>query len=303
MPYYIRNNWTLAVRNAWALDGNEKNPTLLGSTQLLTLQKFAHTPPEKRRQYVHLEDAGRAAMAAARTAARTAATASPATPRQSKASKIQKKLGESLPTLAGGLRIMEDTSPKKKQRNSLMSTSAAGRKLPGMRTTLSASPLGSRTSKQIDEISSSDANESSGSFDLKKDLEESIQESDQLSPGFLDDSATILSTASSKLSYLVTQVLKHYTSEKIIIFYETDNVAYYTAQALEALKIEHLIYAKSLSSERRSQYIVTFNQNPAFRVLLMDISQAAFGLDISAASRVYFINPPINKQVEAQAVK
>lgn len=38
------------------------------------------------------------------------------------------------------------------------------------------------------------------------------------------------------------------------------------------------------------------------RVLLMDVSQAAFGLDIRAASRIYFINPVLNPQVEAQAI-
>lgn len=38
------------------------------------------------------------------------------------------------------------------------------------------------------------------------------------------------------------------------------------------------------------------------RVLLMDLSQAAFGLDIRAASRVYFISPVLNPQVEAQAI-
>jgi superfamily II DNA or RNA helicase len=34
----------------------------------------------------------------------------------------------------------------------------------------------------------------------------------------------------------------------------------------------------------------------------MDLSQAAFGLDMRAASRVYFINPVLNPQVEAQAI-
>ena len=39
-----------------------------------------------------------------------------------------------------------------------------------------------------------------------------------------------------------------------------------------------------------------------FRVLLMDLSQAAFGLDMREASRIYFINPVLNPQVEAQAI-
>lgn len=38
------------------------------------------------------------------------------------------------------------------------------------------------------------------------------------------------------------------------------------------------------------------------RVLLMDLSQAAFGLDMREASRIYFISPVLNPQVEAQAI-
>lgn len=34
----------------------------------------------------------------------------------------------------------------------------------------------------------------------------------------------------------------------------------------------------------------------------MDISQAAFGLDMREASRIYFINPVLNPQIEAQAI-
>jgi hypothetical protein len=36
--------------------------------------------------------------------------------------------------------------------------------------------------------------------------------------------------------------------------------------------------------------------------MLMDITQAAFGLDMKSASRIYFINPVLNPQVEAQAI-
>ena len=39
-----------------------------------------------------------------------------------------------------------------------------------------------------------------------------------------------------------------------------------------------------------------------YSVLLMDITQAAFGLDMRSASRIYFINPVLNPQVEAQAI-
>jgi hypothetical protein len=297
MPFYIQNDWISNVRNAWALDTVDTNPTLLGSTQLLALQKFVHTRLAKNQAMDGLEDAGKVA----RAAAIAASSSSPVS--RSKVSKTQRKLDDS-PTLAGGIRIVEDLSPRKKRKPSssvygLGSSHASGsQSTPHMATAAPANPIKKQTSgcegigqAILPETENENASELASTKTTLKVFELS------------STSAKIVSTASSKLSYLIDQILMYQRSEKIIVFYETDNVAYYLAQALEAINVEHLIYAKSLSSDRRSSYIVTFNQSPQFRVLLMDISQAAFGLDISSASRVYFINPVFNKQVEAQAVK
>ncbi|KAI0841110.1 P-loop containing nucleoside triphosphate hydrolase protein [Hypoxylon sp. FL0890] len=113
----------------------------------------------------------------------------------------------------------------------------------------------------------------------------------------------IISTVSAKLSYLIDSIVKYQDEEQIIVFYDNDNIAYYLAGVLEILQIQHLIYARAgLSANRRAQYVATFTHNPKFRVLLMDISQAAFGLDMRSASRIYFISPVLNPQVEAQAI-
>ncbi|KAI1137869.1 P-loop containing nucleoside triphosphate hydrolase protein [Hypoxylon sp. FL0543] len=113
----------------------------------------------------------------------------------------------------------------------------------------------------------------------------------------------IISTVSAKLSYLIDSIVKYQSEEQIIVFYDNDNIAYYLAGVLEILQIQHLIYARAgLSANRRAQYVATFTHNPKFRVLLMDISQAAFGLDMRSASRIYFISPVLNPQVEAQAI-
>ncbi|KAK5136828.1 hypothetical protein LTR08_001750 [Meristemomyces frigidus] len=113
----------------------------------------------------------------------------------------------------------------------------------------------------------------------------------------------IIGTTSAKLSYLVSQILKYYKDEKILIFYEGDNVAYYIAQTLELLHIKHEIYAKSLAAHLKSEYVVRFDQEAQDRVLLMDVKQAAFGLNLSSASRIYFVNPVCRPNVEAQAIK
>ncbi|KAK1757332.1 DNA repair protein rad8 [Echria macrotheca] len=112
----------------------------------------------------------------------------------------------------------------------------------------------------------------------------------------------LISTTSAKLSYMVDQIMKYQSEEQIIVFYENDNVAYYLAGVLEMLQVHHLIYAKGLSIDRRARYVSTFNNSTKFRVLLMDITLAAFGLDMRSASRIYFLNPVLNPQIEAQAI-
>ena len=98
--------------------------------------------------------------------------------------------------------------------------------------------------------------------------------------------ACITSTVSAKLSYLVDSVLRYQEGEKIIIFYENDNVAWYLAGMLDVvcfccrylqieqmlmkkqLQVQHLIYAKTLTIERKAQYVNTFHHNPTFRCVV-----------------------------------
>ncbi|KAI4239321.1 MAG: hypothetical protein L6R40_005536 [Gallowayella cf. fulva] len=110
-------------------------------------------------------------------------------------------------------------------------------------------------------------------------------------------------TASAKLSYLLDRVVSIHDTEKIIIFYEGGNIAFYIAETLELLGIRYLIYTGTLSAIRKSAYITTFNTTETFRILLMDVRQAAHGLHIAAASRVFFVNPVWQPTVEAQAIK
>ncbi len=113
----------------------------------------------------------------------------------------------------------------------------------------------------------------------------------------------ISGTASAKLSYLLDRVTVLHKDEKILIFYEGDNVAYYISQALDLLGIRYLIYTKTLSLARQTAYITTFNTTEMFRVMVMNVHQAAHGLHIASASRVFFVNPVWQPNVEAQAIK
>ncbi|GAM86506.1 hypothetical protein ANO11243_045200 [Dothideomycetidae sp. 11243] len=113
----------------------------------------------------------------------------------------------------------------------------------------------------------------------------------------------IIGTVSAKMSYLLSRILSLYKSEKILVFYTGDNAAYYLAQCLERLHIPHLIYARTLAQNLKAQYLVNFNQRAHFRVLLMEVNQAAYGLNVPTASRVFFINPVCRPAIEAQAIK
>ncbi|OJD35939.1 snf2 family helicase [Diplodia corticola] len=113
----------------------------------------------------------------------------------------------------------------------------------------------------------------------------------------------IIGTVSAKLTYLLGQVMTYHRDEKILVFYDGDNAAYYMAQCLDLLGVAHEIYSKGISNELRSKYIVNFDKDPTLRVLLMDVRLGALGLNVNKASRVYFINPVCRPSIEAQAVK
>lgn len=122
-------------------------------------------------------------------------------------------------------------------------------------------------------------------------------------PDFQLAETKICGFASAKLTYLMDRVLALHQSEKIIVFYEGNNIAYYIAQALDLIDVRYLIYTGSLPERRKAAYITTFNTTENFRVMLMDLSQAAHGLHVASASRVFFVNPVWQPMVEAQAIK
>ena len=110
-------------------------------------------------------------------------------------------------------------------------------------------------------------------------------------------------TSSAKLSYLMDRCWELHKDEKILIFYEGDDIAYYIAQGLEMLGIPHFIYAAKLDQKLRTSYLHEFNHEDRERVMLMDLKLAAHGLHIAVASRVFFVNPVWNPSIEAQAIK
>lgn len=117
------------------------------------------------------------------------------------------------------------------------------------------------------------------------------------------ENCQLLGTASAKLSYLISRLVMLTKSEKCIVFYEFDDIAFYISEALDIVGIKYLIYANSLTPFQRSKYLAEFHVNNDFRVLLMNVRLAAHGLNVSTASRVFFVSPIWRNDIESQAIK
>ncbi|RJE24813.1 SNF2 family helicase [Aspergillus sclerotialis] len=113
----------------------------------------------------------------------------------------------------------------------------------------------------------------------------------------------LVATTSAKLTYLLDKVQEYYQTEKIIIFYDNENLAYFICEGLDLLGIDFRIYANSLSPELRSKYLARFRQFDNLRIFLMDVHQASHGLHLANASRVFIVNPIWDPNVESQAIK
>ncbi|KAI9777307.1 MAG: hypothetical protein M1835_005265 [Candelina submexicana] len=244
----------------WALDEAQGTPLLTGMTQLIAAQKFVNEQLYASDPGAGLADAGKAVMDESRKQASS----------EKGTSRLNEKAVPASSVIEAPLIIEKRTkSPKSK-------LSGAG-KGPQRMSSHQAPSVGLKSAMKRPRIVQSD-------FELATDSNLA--------------KTAIVGTASSKLSYLIDRIVGLHKLEKILIFYEGDNIA-----ALELLDIKYLIYAKSLPAARRAAYVVTFNTTETFRVLLMDVHQAAHGLDMSSASRVYFVNAIWQPSVEAQAIK
>ena len=81
-------------------------------------------------------------------------------------------------------------------------------------------------------------------------------------------------------------------------------------ELLEILKIRHIIYANFITPIKRAQNLYDFSnydvdkeENNGGICLVMNIAHSSHGLNIIAATHIYFINPVKQESIEAQAIK
>ena len=276
------------ARNAWSLvhRQTEDQPLIVGATQISQAQKHVNSHLYALNPADGLAQLGSSVMERAwQNAEKAASVAKDGDNMKAKASpsKARNAPRGSRSSLAEHPKLREKSTISKAKSNT---STNRGNRL--------------QNNKQANHIN--DNNKSAG---LKSALKSSSKsDSVAMLPSDSVVAKTRLSgTASAKLTYLLDRVVALQQEEKILIFYEGDHIAYYIAQAFELLDIRYLIYTGTLPVARLNAYITTFNKTETFRVMLMNVHQASHGLHIATASRVFFVNPVWQPNVEAQAIK
>ncbi|KAJ1674944.1 hypothetical protein EV182_002243 [Spiromyces aspiralis] len=117
--------------------------------------------------------------------------------------------------------------------------------------------------------------------------------------------ARVMGSTSTKFGYLLSQILRHHKTEKCVVFTQNQNDMYFIYHALKILRVPALYYykGKDTNDAKRSQIITTFNTSQIYSVILMDTRLAAFGINLTAASRIWFFSPVWQTSTERQAIK
>ncbi|KAH7385940.1 SNF2 family N-terminal domain-containing protein [Pyrenochaeta sp. MPI-SDFR-AT-0127] len=115
----------------------------------------------------------------------------------------------------------------------------------------------------------------------------------------LGDDEELLPT---KITALITDLLNQAEGTKSIVFSFWTSTLDLVEKGLSQASISYARYDGNTSATNRSLALKMFREDRSLSVILMTISCSAVGLDITAASRAYIMEPQWNPTVEEQAL-